>query len=136
MPGEVKRDEQRLRAVRAPLLKLHKALLDAERIAYEKQLGRIENPGAFLQLLMHDPWFAWLRPLSGLIVLIDEHLDAGMEPRDTTAAGLLAQVRAFIKPEADAQRQKYQDLLQQHPDVVMANRDVMKIVQEGPTTLH
>lgn len=137
MPGEIKRDEQRLRAVRTPLLRLHKALLDAERIGYEKQLGRIESPGAFLQLLMHDPWFAWLRPLSGLIVLIDEYLEAGAEPPQTTAAELLGQVRGFVRPaEQDAHYQKYQDLLQQHPDVVFVHREVMKIVQEEPTTLH
>ncbi len=129
--------EQRLRSVRAPLLKLHKALLDAERIGYEKQLGRIENPGAFLQLLMNDPWFAWLRPLSGLIVLIDEHLEAGTEPPKTTAEELLGQVRAFVQPAASAPHgEKYQAALQNHPDVVFAHREVLKLVAEEPRTLH
>ena len=128
--------EQRLRSVRTPLLKLHKALLDAERIGYEKQLGRIEHPGAFLQLLMNDPWFGWLRPLSGLIVLIDEYLEAGIEPPKTSAAELLEQVRSFVQPGTSAQREKYQALLQDHPDVVFAHRAVLTLVGEEPKTLH
>ena len=128
--ADLKRDEQRLKDVRTPLLKLHKALLEAERIGYEKQVGRIENPGAFLQLLMSDPWFAWLRPLSQLIVLIDEHLEAGLEPTETTAEGLLKQARELTTPEG-----RYAELIQAHPDVALARRDVSRALEE-PSTLH
>ena len=34
--------------------------------------GRIPSAGALLQLVIGDPWFAWLQRLSGLIVRIDE----------------------------------------------------------------
>lgn len=46
------------------LLRLHKALLDDERVSYERVHGRIPSNGAFLQLVLGDAWFAWLRPLS------------------------------------------------------------------------
>src|SRR5437762_188097 len=69
-----------LEAVRRPLLRLHKALLDAERMAYEKEHGRIQGGGALLQLVIADPWFAWLRPMSGLIVMIDEYLEDAKRP--------------------------------------------------------
>ena len=123
--ADIKRDEERLRAVRMPLLKLHKALLEAEKIGYEKQMGRIENPGTFLQLLMNDPWFAWLRPISQLIVLIDEHLEAGLEQPETSAANLLKQARDLTVPEG-----RYAELIQAHPDVALAKRDVSRALEE------
>src|SRR5579859_3824916 len=54
---------------------LHKALLDALRVSFEKLHGRIEGPGAFLQLVLHDPLFAWLRPMSALIAELDDTAD-------------------------------------------------------------
>lgn len=121
----IKQDEARLRAARMPLLKLHKALLEAEKIAYEKQNGRIENPGAFLQLLMSDPWFAWLRPISQLIVLIDEHLEAGLDQPETSAVNLLRQARELTTPEG-----RYAELIQAHPEVALARRDVSRALEE------
>ena len=38
------------------LLRLHKALLDDERVAYERVHGRIPSNGAFLQLALNDAW--------------------------------------------------------------------------------
>ena len=57
---------------REALLALHKTLLDHVRIEYEREHGRVENAGALLQLVVGDPAFEWLRPLSQLIVAIDE----------------------------------------------------------------
>jgi hypothetical protein len=67
---------KRLEKVRRALLALHKALVDSERISYEQTMGPIQSPNHFLQLLMRDPWFVWLQPLSQLIVSMDEALDA------------------------------------------------------------
>jgi len=57
------------------LLHLHKVLLDSERAVYDTSVGPIHSPNHFFQLLTGDPWFAWLRPISQLIVAIDESLD-------------------------------------------------------------
>src|SRR5688572_31075698 len=67
---------QRLQELHGALLKLHKALLDSERIVYEKSMGPIQSPNHFFQLLTSDPYFAWLRSISQLIVAIDDTLDA------------------------------------------------------------
>src|SRR2546425_2254155 len=75
---------KRLEEVRHALLALHKALVDSERISYESTIGAIRSPNQFLQLLITDPWFAWLQPLSQLIVSMDEALDA-KEPLTATA---------------------------------------------------
>ena len=59
------------------MLALHKALVESERIEYEKTIGKIRSPNHFLQLLTNDPWFAWLSPLSQLIVSIETEVAAG-----------------------------------------------------------
>src|SRR5437762_2058600 len=57
---------QRLRDLRARLLNLHKVLLDDTKVAYEMDRGRVGSSGNLLQLVINDPWFAWLHPLSEL----------------------------------------------------------------------
>src|SRR5262249_60766855 len=64
----------RLRELRDRLLRLHAALLDRERRAWEAEHGPITS-GRFLQLLINDAAFAWLRPLSGIIPAIQAALD-------------------------------------------------------------
>jgi len=54
------------------LLRLHKALLDDERVSYERVHGRIASNGEFLQLVLGHAWFSWLRPLSQLVAKFDE----------------------------------------------------------------
>ncbi|MGH7594046.1 MAG: hypothetical protein ACRELE_09395, partial [Gemmatimonadales bacterium] len=62
----------RLGPTRTAVLGLHRALLAAERIAWEAMNGRIAGNAEFLQLAIHDPWFLWLRPLKALIAALDE----------------------------------------------------------------
>ena len=57
--------------LRRNLLHLHKTLLDWERAAYDRVHGRTA-PGELLRVVMTDPQFAWLRPLSELIARIDD----------------------------------------------------------------
>lgn len=53
-------------------MRLHKTLLDAERLSYEIEHGPIKSNGEYLQLLIHNPRFTWLQPFTSLIVNIDE----------------------------------------------------------------
>src|SRR4051812_34646875 len=88
----------RLRELRHALLALHKALLEDERLRYEREKGRLDSGGKLLQLLVSDPSFAWLRVLSALIVQIDERLD-GDDPLTTADVKQLRdEVRAAITP--------------------------------------
>lgn len=87
-----------LREVRKGLLRLHKALIDAERIAFEHERGPL-TPSQFLQALMEDAFFQWLRPYSGLIVEIDEALadrDNGLAPKQARA--FVQRVAALVGP--------------------------------------
>jgi hypothetical protein len=120
---------QSLRELRRGLLHLHKVLLDTERAAYEQVYGSVSS-GELLQLVINHEQFAWLHSISELIVRIDEMLDVD-EPVMTGDAGtLLAQARALLKPSetGDEFERRYYAALQREPAVVLAHRDVTKIL--------
>jgi hypothetical protein len=116
---------EQLSKVRTSLLRLHKTLLDFERAGYEREHGKITNSYAFLQLVMGDPWFAWLRQLSELIVEMDELLAARETPKDATGLALVEQARIMLTPsESGAEFQKkYFAAMQQSPEVVLAHSE-------------
>ncbi len=62
---------EKLKNARNILLKLHKSMIDLEREMYEGIHGKL-NSSEFLNLLLEDEDFAWLRQFSMLIVEIDE----------------------------------------------------------------
>jgi hypothetical protein len=124
--------QQRLQALRSSLLKLHKVLIDTERASYEKTIGSIQSPHRFLQLLTHDPWFAWLHPLSQLIVAMDE-AEERKEPLTSADVDALAnQTRLLLvaSEEGEGFSKNYHEALQSEPDVVLAHAEVAKIL--GP----
>src|SRR5580765_3848244 len=120
----------RLQALRTSLLALHKSLVDSERVEYEKTIGKIQSPNHFLQLLTSDPWFAWLSPLSQLIVSIDEAQDSKEEPLTAAAVDALAkQAEVFLVASESGEgfSRHYFDALQRDPDVVLAHAEVARL---------
>lgn len=113
---------QQLEEVRRALLRVHKALLEDARIRYEREQGRIESSGALLRLVLNDPWFDWLHPLSGLVVQIDELLAAD-DARASEGDALLAQARSLLRPDAsgDGFQRRYHRAIQDAPDVLIAH---------------
>ena len=115
------------------LLDLHKKLIESERAVYEANIGRIESPHHFFQLLTHDPWFAWLRPVSQLIVAIDEALDA-QEPLTSASVDALINESVFLLIPAksgDQFGERYMAALQRDPQVVLAHAQVAKRIPSG-----
>ena len=119
---------QPLTELHSALLRLHKALLDSERSVYEKNVGPIQSPNHFFQLLTTDPWFAWLRPISQLIVAIDETLDA-KEPLARGDVDAIMNQSVFLLVPAksgDQFGERYVAALQRDPRVVLAHAQVAK----------
>jgi hypothetical protein len=120
---------QRLTDLRVALLKLHKALVDSERVGYEKTMGKIQSASHFLQLLTNDPWFAWLHPLSQLIVAMDEALDAE-EPLTADKVDALAHQSKLLlvaTENNDGFPGHYFEAMQRDPDVVLMHAEVVKL---------
>jgi hypothetical protein len=122
--------QQRLEQLRHVLLKLHKALVDSERVTYEQTMGAIKSPNHFLQLVTGDPWFAWLQPMSKLIVAMDEALDEKEPLTNAIVDTFLQQTRLLlvVSEEGDGFSKHYFDALQRDPDVVLAHAEVAKLI--------
>ncbi|HEX3625491.1 MAG TPA: hypothetical protein VH280_08700 [Verrucomicrobiae bacterium] len=123
---------QRLQEVRDALLRLHKVLVESERVTYEKVVGPIQSPNRFLQLLIDDPWFGWLQPLSQLIVAMDEAQDSKKPATDSGALALIQQARRLIVASEEGQGfgRHYFEALQRDPDVVLAHADTTKLLND------
>jgi len=119
----------RLTSLRNGLLKLHKTLLDSERGVYERDVARITSTGQYLQLVLNDPWFAWLHELSKFIVLIDETLDFDDPPTPADADRLINQARDLVTPSENGSSfgRSYFEAMQRDPAVVLAHRDMMRV---------
>jgi hypothetical protein len=114
---------RRLDKAHGGLLRVHKALLDHERIRYERERGAVGGPGEFLQIVIHDQRFAWIRPVSELAVQIDEILST-KEPSSTDAGeALLAKALQLVVPaeHGDAFQRSYYRAVQESPDVAVAH---------------
>ena len=116
--------------MRSSLLGLHKALILAEQVTYERINGRVESTSELLQLVLNDPWFTWLHPLSQLVVRIDEILDDESERSLVEVEHFLIEARSLIRPseEGDGFERSYYEALQREPDVIFAHVEVKKLL--------
>ena len=119
---------QRLQELHSALLKLHKALLDSEKIVYENNVGPIQSPNHFFQLLTNAPYFGWLRPISQLIVAIDETLDAKEPLTNDSVDALMRQLVFLLVPAQSGGDfgERYVAALQRDPRVILAHAQVAK----------
>jgi hypothetical protein len=116
---------------RVALLELHGALLKSEQRAFERAHGRMRSPHERLQTVLHHPWFAWLRELSGLIARIDEAMTEEHEAA-FLADDLRAEARALLRPQeaAGGFAGRYFDAIQRDVDVVLAHAQATRVL--GP----
>jgi catechol 2,3-dioxygenase len=125
----------RLRTLRARLLNLHKVLLEDARISYELDRGRVGSPGNLLQLVINDPWFAWLHALSELVVRIDENVENEGTSTDADGTALADQVGRLLtaSEHGDGFARRYFEALQRQPAVVLAHADVRQVLKAMKT---
>jgi hypothetical protein len=82
--------------LRSSLLALHKTLVDRTKLMYEATHGPVAGPAALFRLVVEEPSFQWLRPLSETIVAIDEALET--EPPASHEA-IVAMVKLRLFPD-------------------------------------
>ncbi len=117
---------RRLDQVAHALRPLHKALLEVVRLDWERTRGPIAGPVQLFQLLTHDPFFAWLRPLSGLMAEVDELYDQEEPIAPARVRALRELLEALVSdggntPAAGSFVARYLAVLQAEPDVVLAH---------------
>ena len=123
-------DRQFLFDLRKSLLHLHKTLLDWERAAYERLHGRVSS-SELLKAIVEDPHFGWLRPISELIVHIDQTVDPELPESGAEIEAIVARARAVTAADEQGtpHAQRYYAALQEHPDAVFAHRDVANVIK-------
>ena len=124
-----------LLALHDALLRLHKILIESERAVYEKSVEPIRSPNHFFQLLTNDPWFAWLRPISQLIVAIDETLDDKETLTQASVDAVMHQSVFLVIPAENGGEfgQRYVAALQRDPRVVLAHAQAAKHIGSATT---
>lgn len=120
---------QLLSDLRIKLLRLHKVLLEMERVTYEQVRGQVSR-GELLQLVIDHDQFAWLHRLSELIVQIDELIHADEPVTLEAIAALTTDVRTLLTPDEFGNdfSVKYAATFQHNPDVVLAHADVVVLL--------
>ena len=91
----------RLNALSTALRHFHAALLEVVRGEYEAKNGPIGGPFALYTLVLNDPHFQWLRPLSGLMATLDEVIDSKAALTERNVQDVRAVLSALFSP-ADA----------------------------------
>jgi hypothetical protein len=127
---ELRQAEKLLGELREALLRLHKVLLEWERSGYERIHGR-QTSNDLLKALLNDPQFAWLRPMSQLIVRIDELLGDEAPPMRNDVDAVVSQVKALTSPNeaGNTYERRYDMALQEYPDAVFAHRDLLAVLK-------
>jgi hypothetical protein len=106
--------------MRHAMLELHRRLIDAQRIQYEKLHGRVETTSEFLGLVLEHPDFEWIRALSALVAQLDEWREA--EPRDAAELeAIVAALRRLIQPQGSDSgfSRKYWEMIERTPEVLI-----------------
>ncbi len=117
-----------LASTRAEVLAVHRALLEAEQVAYERLFGRVSGSGELLKLAIHDPWFGWLQPITALIAAMDELVADDTSDLDQCVAQFRSTARDLLRADEEGSdfHQRYFELVQRSPDVALAHGRLTK----------
>lgn len=120
---------ERLKKGRDLLLKLHKSMLELERDMHEGIHGKL-SAADFLNLLLEDEDFAWLRKFSMLIVEIDEMFDLKENVKDELVHANLQKIRELVgMNEPDEYfKAKYQFALQRDPNTAGLHSELKSLL--------
>ena len=98
---------------------VHKLLIDEAKREYERTRGPIKGPYALFALVAQDPFFAWLQPMTRLMVDIDDLLDRKEKPLSKEdLEGVRARFDGLLAARTETFSIRYLDLLHTSPDVV------------------
>ena len=118
--------------LRHALLQLHKALLDAQRIRYERENGRVESRGELLALVLEDASFEWLRVLSALIARLDELAEADDKDASGEMRGVIDKLRTLVRFEGNSGfTGPYREIVEAVPDALVAHVQLSRLLRES-----
>lgn len=115
--------------VRHAMLELHRRLIDAQRIQYERLHGRIQTPNEFLGLVLEHPDFEWIRRLSALVAQLDEWRESEPHAADERDA-ILDTLRGLIQKEGPnpAFSRRYWEMIERTPEVLIEHVKLTRLL--------
>jgi uncharacterized membrane protein YccC len=124
------RMERNLEELRNALLELHRAILQAQRLRYERDHGRVESRGELLQLVVRHPEFAWIRALSALIAQLDEWSQSQAQGRDEEIAATVRALKTLIQPDGTNEEftSRYWPMLEITPEALVAHVRLWRLI--------
>ncbi|PYQ48513.1 MAG: hypothetical protein DMF59_15845 [Acidobacteria bacterium] len=122
-PDSPERAELRatLREISKSLIPLHRHLIDAAKSDYAFAYEADVSPTQLVNLLQDDPFFAWLKPLTSVIVDIDEMARTDFE--DAAAHAIPTRIEQIFAGD------QYVAMLQRDVEVAGAHAGVRKTLQ-------
>ena len=122
-PDSPERAELRatLREISKSLIPLHRHLIDAAKSDYAFAYEADVSPTQLVNLLQDDPFFAWLKPLTSVIVDIDEMARTDFE--DAAAHAIPTRIEQIFAGD------QYVVMLQRDVEVAGAHAGVRKTLQ-------
>ncbi|HEX4948587.1 MAG TPA: hypothetical protein VFZ34_18070 [Blastocatellia bacterium] len=119
----------RLDAVSQALLRLHKSLLDDERIIYEAANGTV-SPNEMFRLALGHPQFTWLGKILSLVAQLDEAASVRRPATETKAQSLLVEAHVLLKMEHEDQTfvARFQHALTRSTDASEKHKEALEIV--------
>jgi len=120
-----------LKESRLKLLRLHKLLIERERENFENLNGKISS-GHYLNLLVNNSNFEWLRKFSTLIVEIDEMLDLDDGYTTNMIDKHLSQMRDLLDAETIDENfnQKFKNVLQVNSEIADKRKEILELISE------
>ncbi|HEX7899568.1 MAG TPA: hypothetical protein VF950_17500 [Planctomycetota bacterium] len=117
---------------------VHKLLIDEGKRAYERERGQIKGPYALFALVAQDPFFAWLQPMTRLLVEIDDLGDRKDKPLGREdLEWVRKRFDGLLAARTEAFSIRYHDLLHTSPDVVAEHgrlQAALRAIGPRPTT--
>lgn len=116
-PDDEARAAQRtaLREISKKLIPLHRALIEELRVEYSAAVEPVDQPTRLLRLISEDPFFAWIKPMTTLIVDIDEMARRDFETADIQA--IAKRVDSLFGSGDSEFSERYKAILQRSVDV-------------------
>ena len=124
------RMQANLEELRNALLELHRAILQAQRLRYERDHGRVESRVELLQLVVRHPEFAWIRALSALIAQLDEWSQSQAQGRDEEIAATVRALKTLIQPDGTNEEftSRYWPMLEITPEALVAHVRLWRLI--------
>src|SRR5262245_41526673 len=106
----------------AAMRTLHKALIDQTQREYERSHGKVTSPYTLFSLVTSDPAFAWLQPMTRLIVEMEDLVGRKERPpTEPEIAEMRKRIDGLLTTKGEAFSDKYLALIQTSPEIAAEN---------------